>query len=72
MNNVPSTSNVLCNLDLLNVFLYQQGNGLNYMDPSHLAPAGSDKNESRKDANQPTEYAQIVGVVKQKKKKKKN
>jgi hypothetical protein len=54
------------------VFLYQQGNGLNYMDPSNLAPAGSDKNESRKDANQPTEYAQIVGVVKQKKKKKKN
>ena len=50
--------------------MYQQGNGLNYMDPSHLAPAGSDRNESRKDANQPTEYAQIVGVLKPGQKKK--
>ena len=51
--------------------MYQQGNGLNYMDPARLVSSGSDKNERQKEANQPTEYAQIVGVLKPAEKKEK-
>ena len=42
----------------------KKGNGLNYMDPSRLVSGGSDKNESQKETNEPTEYAQIIGVLK--------
>ena len=42
----------------------KKGNGLNYMDPSKLVSGDSDKNESQKETSEPTEYAQIVGVLK--------
>ncbi|XP_028407911.1 uncharacterized protein LOC114530542 [Dendronephthya gigantea] len=47
-------------------------NGLSYMDPSYLASGSQEKPaESDDQVGQPTEYADIVGVVKEKKKKKK-
>ena len=40
--------------------------GLNYMDPSHLTPGSQEKNKDQNESDQPTEYADIVGVMKPK------
>ncbi|CAB4037991.1 Hypothetical predicted protein [Paramuricea clavata] len=39
-------------------------NGLNYMDPSRLVSGSQDGNESQDQSSQPTEYAEVVGVMK--------
>ncbi|CAB4040262.1 Hypothetical predicted protein, partial [Paramuricea clavata] len=39
-------------------------NGLNYMDPSRLVSGSQDGNESQAQSGQPTEYAEVVGVIK--------
>jgi hypothetical protein len=37
---------------------------LNYMDPSRLVSSSQDRNESQGQSGQPTEYAEVVGVMK--------
>ena len=50
----------LCILILLKI------DGLNYMDPSHLTPGSQEKNKEQNEPDQPTEYADIVSVMKPK------
>ena len=37
---------------------------LNYMDPSRLVSSSQDRNENQGQSGQPTEYAEVVGVMK--------
>ena len=51
---------------LCTFFILLKIDGLSYMDPSHLTPGSQEKNKGQNESNQPTEYADIVGVMKPK------
>ena len=51
---------------LCTFFILLKIDGLDYMNPSHLTHGNQEENKGKNESGQPTEYADIVGVMKPK------